>query len=442
MPLRAQATRFCLPVLEVTESRVNLSALTTIPLVGAQHPHCLTEVDRLWAAVQRECRAQVITISGHGGIGKSRLVAEWIERTMRASNQSIYLLCPSQPTHYGVVTMLLRQLLDPQLRDQSQASDPLDQRQAVAAQLLAAGEPEGSQSFYMVMLLLGLGDLALPNRAEELARVHRRLGRTLARLLTASVTSVAVGSVSQVLIPQVLIVDDAHLLDDHSATLLRYLTEEMTADPCLFLLAHHPSWKLDAPRTQMYAYPLDLLAPSEATEYVRHYLSPATDAEVVAAIAGWIPANPLALEQIIVVLRQRQILVEQDGAWRLTRSLDQSELPTTIRGIILERLRLLPPPLRIMLQEMAVLGTVGQDLLMAMLGQTRDEVAIDDGLYELERSEFVREDRVRGEVRFIYDVIAREIYQTLSAARRRDYHWRALEVWSLRSEDDPRRIQA
>lgn len=432
----ADAALLDLPVMEVVEQQVNLNTITTTPLVGERHHHCLAELDRLWAAVRREGRGQVLALSGPGGIGKSRLLVEWLERNPLTSSQSLYLLCPSLPTHFGVVAVLLRRLLN--------AGEDINTpapRAAIAAQLLNMGEASDSQSFNLVMMLLGMGEMQLPTRADELQRLYRRFARTLMDLLFSTFGEAQEKS-DAVSHPLVLMVDDCHLIDSQSASVLRYLTEIMVAKPCFVVLAHHPEWHFEAPNSSVQTYPLPMLTAQEACDLVRHQLSPTTDPQLIAAIAHWVPANPLALDQVVMVLRQRQVLVEHHGAWVLTRSLDEAELPNNIKDLIRDRLRLLTPPLRRVLHEMAVLGAVERDLLFAMLGHGRDEPTVEDALYELELLEFVRENRTRHEIRFIYDVVAREIYHMISPARRRDLHWRAMEVWALRAESDPLRIQA
>ena len=431
-----------LPVMEVVEARGNLYANTSIPVVGERHQNCLAELDRLWATVQRRGELQIMAIIGPGGIGKSRLLAEWSKRHFQGGNACFYLPCPSLTTHYGVVELLLQRLLN--VADKAGGVPPremsqreMSQREMIAARLIEAGERSGSQSFQFVMMLFGFGEMQYPVGEDELQSLYRRFARTLMQLLLAA-TAVQGGTSGAL----VVMIDDCHLIDRQSASILYHLIAMLATTRCFLVLAHHPEWRFEAPNSNLHSFPLDLLAPDEAREYVRHHLSSTTEAQIVAAIAGWVPANPLALDQVVMVLRQRQILVEHNGAWVLTRSLDEAELPNNIKEIIRDRLRLLAPTLRAMVQEMVVVGTVDRDLLLAMLSHARDEMTVEDGLYELELLDFVREERSRNQVRFVYDVIAREIYHLLSPARRRDLHWRAMEVWSIRPENDPQRIQA
>ena len=171
----------------------------------------------------------------------------------------------------------------------------------------------------------------------------------------------------------VVFVDDAHLLDDGSATLFHQLaltgsatvlatvrSDELAPDAVVEL------WK-DGPAERV---AVDVLADSVIEELLPTVLGGPVDAAALRQLTGRARGNPLFLRELVTGALETGTLVDEGGIWRL-----RGALRPTARLIELaaQRLGELTGPERIVLE----LLTLGEPLGQAALAQLTDAASVE-----------------------------------------------------------------
>ncbi len=197
------------------------------PLVGRAD-----ELEQLLAAFDRmrRGRAQVVSLVGEAGTGKSRLIAEFFTRLdadgRLAGTAVRRAACSSlgEPT-YGVFGALFREAY------QVERTDSLDvARQKLAAGLRALGarDEEASAIAPVLSYVLGLeGEIHPDVEPEQLRRQIALAARALIeRRLERE--------------PLLILVEDLHWADTASVDLLRQVVDQLADRPLMLLLSHRP----------------------------------------------------------------------------------------------------------------------------------------------------------------------------------------------------------
>jgi DNA-binding CsgD family transcriptional regulator len=241
----------------------------------------------------------------------------------------------------------------------------------------------------------GGGDLGREHRSQLL----RRYGRAVAETAGGR--------------PLVLFVDDAHLLDDGSATLVLQLaltrtatvlvtvrTGEMAPDPVVAL------WK-DALVERI---EIGALADSAIEELLTVALGGPVDTASLRQLADHCRGNPLVLRELVTGAVESGALGQEGGVWRL-----RSELRPTARlaELVAQRLGNLTDPERAVLE----LVTLGEPLGQAELARLADPAAVES----LERKGLItsRIDGGRVQLRLAHPVYGDVVRTGISALRER-----------------------
>jgi DNA-binding CsgD family transcriptional regulator len=213
--------------------------------------------------------------------------------------------------------------------------------------------------------------------------------------------------------PLVLFVDDAHLLDGGSATLLYQLTltraatvlvtvrsGEVAPDPVVALWKDGPAERIE----------LDVLGDAAIEELLVKVLGAPVDAASVRQLANHCRGNPMVLRELVSGALERGALAADGGIWRL-----RGGLRPTARLVELVALRLdgLSAAERAVLE----LVTVGEPLGQGELAQLTDPAAVEG----LERKGFItsRMDGRRVQVWLAHPVFGDVVRAGISALRER-----------------------
>ncbi|HEX6936250.1 MAG TPA: adenylate/guanylate cyclase domain-containing protein [Actinomycetes bacterium] len=294
-----------------------------------------------------------VEVVGEPGIGKSRLVEELL-----AGTPDVQVLTGTgdeyeSSTPYFPFRTLLRSAL----------GLPRDARPAaVAAALRTAVQAVAPQLLPWLPLLAIPLDLGLdPTReTSELDEQFRRqrleevVDDLLARLLTR---------------PTVMLIEDAHLLDDASADLVHRLSRDISRRPWLLLVTRRELADGYVPRHDGHVTTLRpaALEPDEALDLVRSATSdqPMTH-EAMSALLVRSGGNPMFLEA----------LVQAAG-----RSGSVNDLPESVEELVTSQIDRLSPRDRTVLRYAAVLGIVGDlAILRALLADTHEVFDLDQRL--------------------------------------------------------------
>ncbi|WP_369258266.1 ATP-binding protein [Geodermatophilus amargosae] len=339
--------------------------VTASPLQGRREE--LDTVDSTWADVLTAARPRRLLVLGPAGVGKSRLLREFLARS---GGGATVLRGRCLSYGEGITFWPLREMLAAAARWGQ--DDTAEQALSKLADLMP-GRPDAESVAERIGQLLGLVE-STAGLPESFWAVAQLLGET-ARWT-----------------PVILVVDDLHWAERPLLDLLDHLAGAV-AGPVLLLGGArpevddaHPDWAGPA----WARLSLDPLAAGDAAGLVDQLLSPGTPPtavrEHVLAVAE---GNPLFVEQLVGMLQESGTLRREDGAWVLGRELVPGELPGTISSLLAARLDRLPPAARREIEAGAVVGRVFWRAAVAELA--RDAVGPEAGrhLVDLVRRQLI-----------------------------------------------------
>jgi DNA-binding CsgD family transcriptional regulator/tetratricopeptide (TPR) repeat protein len=342
----------------------------------------------------------VVLIDGEAGIGKSRLLAEYL--TSEANlGRVLVARCPpfGQPQTLGPVTDVLSQV----------GREVPGIRLSALAGALRPLFPEWAGSL----------PPALPP-AEDAGAARNRLFRALAELLAQ-------------LGVEALAVEDAHWADEVTLEFLLFLAsrepqplslvvtwrpEELPGGSPLRRLSRQTAGVGSGSRISL--GPLDVPAVAELTS------SMLAGEQVSDQLADFLHHHtegvPLAVEELVRLMADRADLVRSRGHW-VRLPITEIAVPATITDAVVERVTRLSPQGQDVLHAAAVFAEpTAEGPLAAAAAMTADQVR--DGVSEAIGRGLLSQDP-RGLVSFRHVLVCRAVYETVPAPRRRALHSRA-----------------
>jgi class 3 adenylate cyclase/tetratricopeptide (TPR) repeat protein len=399
-PVSAKGKREAVPVWEAIAPRARLGVDIAFR-GGAQLIGRDEELTALRDAVGRSARggnAQLVTLIGEPGIGKSRLIYElWAELEADPDLYVFWRQGRSLPYGDGVSFWALGEMTKAHAgileSDDSQAAEE-KLREAVGQAVADPAEAAWVESHLRPLVGLGSEQGGDDSRTETFA-AWRRFFESLAEQR-----------------PLVLVFEDLHWADEGLLDFIDHLVEWAGDSPLLVVCTARPELlerRLDWGGGKRNAATISLSPLGEKdTARLLEALAGDADREIVSRSGG----NPLYAEEYA----------------RLTQGGDVAEvaLPDSVHGIIAARLDTLPPDEKSLVQDAAVLGKVfwaGELAHVAGL----DAAAIAAGLHALERKEFVRRERrssLADDTAYVFrHVLVRDVaYGQLPRGRRAEKH--------------------
>jgi class 3 adenylate cyclase len=318
----------------------------TAPLIGRSAE--LSILEAVAARVGRERVPQLVTIYGHAGIGKSRLLHEFLQRLPAAR----LLQGRCVPYGDGITYLPLAEatkgfagILETDARDLAAAK--LDS--AIASVLPEDGAAVGEALGWMI-------GLALPKERTESSDARTWLLGAWRRFL---------GALGRDRLT-VLAIEDIHWASESLLDILASLAETLDDAAVVIacparpeLLDRRPAWGGGSQNATTLS--LGPLSPAESSELVAALLE-ASDLpdEARQRVLERTEGNPFFVEEIVGMWIDSGALVRQNGGWVAGAGLAQGPLPDSIHAVIAARLDLLDASSRDALRRCAV---VGRDLL-------------------------------------------------------------------------------
>ena len=335
----------------------------------------------------RERRAQLFTVFGEAGIGKTRLVQE-LGRSVDGGARMLVGRCLSYGE--GITYWPVREIVAQAAEGRSVGD-------------LLTGTPDADVVAARLESAIGSGTAGAVN--QEILWAVRKLVETLARKS-----------------PLVLAFEDVHWAEPTLLDLIEHLADWVRDAPVLIvclarpeLLDGRPAWgggKLNA--TSMLLEPL---SQEESAELIgdislRAKLAPEARERIAAAAAG----NPLFLEQMLAMIADSEN-VEPEIA-----------VPPAIQALLAARLDRLEPEERHVLACASIEGETFHVGGVAELAAAESREAVDQLLMSLVRKELIRPEQsdVTGDeaFRFRHALIRDAAYEELSKETRADLHGR------------------
>ena len=380
--------------------------------VGRDH-----EIETLLQTLQQAGarHGQVAAVVGEAGVGKSRLVYEFVHSHCMQG----WLVLESASVSYGKATPYFP-VLD-LLKRYCHLEDGDDSR-TIRAKVTGQVLTLDAALQETVPALLSLLD-ALPDDSPFLKLdPPQRRQRTLDALKRVMLRE------SQVQ-PLVLVFEDLHWIDTETQALLDSLVESLPTARLLLLINYRPEYQHGwGSKTYYTQLRLDPLPPASANELLQALLGDApTLAPLTQLLIARTQGNPFFLEESVRTLVETQVLIGERGAYRLAQALPGIQVPATVQAVLAARIDRLPPEEKQLLQTAAVIGTeVPLPLLQAIAEVPED--AVYRSLAHLQAAEFLYEARLFPEREYTFKhALTHEVaYASLLQERRRALHARII----------------
>jgi class 3 adenylate cyclase len=347
-------------------------------------------------------RAQTVAVVGDPGIGKTRLVDEFIRRHAGDAHVLTASCPPYGGMSHGPLAALFRQLTG--LRGDASLADlesriPFGDRAPQAAAALArlfniADVPAESEVPHETALLVA---------AEAIRRMIAR--------------------------PTIVWLDDLQWADAGTLELLPFMLDRMSDTPLLVVVAQ----RADAPhvawgrRTALTTLQLGALEPSHARALLRTLADAPPSQAMEDALIAKAGGNPFYLNEMVAALRANDSIATGGNGRGRTGTTDDV-LPDTIQGAVLARLDRLGPALR---QVVHLASVMGASFPQSLLVELHAETAITDALNALEDADIVRRiDPLASdpEYAFTHPIVREVAYNSLVSKQRAVYHRQIAET--------------
>jgi class 3 adenylate cyclase/tetratricopeptide (TPR) repeat protein len=206
--------------------------------------------------------------------------------------------------------------------------------------------------------------------------------------------------------PAIVRLEDLHWADPSFLELIRLLLSE-SRDPILYLCVYRPVIALfTGHQISAMAHPyreirLQDLSASESQGMVESLLKTKTiPAELQRFLQDKVEGNPFYIEEVINSLIESDILIRDNGNWKLTRKITESEVSSTIHGVISARLDRLEKESKRILQEASVIGRTFFYEILNRVTELKHQ--IDYSLRSLERLDLIRARAMQPDLEYIF----------------------------------------
>jgi tetratricopeptide (TPR) repeat protein len=375
------------------------------------------ELDQLAQGLRQAQKGhgQVVAVLGEPGVGKSRLLWEFIE----SNRGQGALVLVSGAASYGKQTPYLPVIDLLKAHFQIEPRDDADRvRQRVTEKVLSLG---AALAPALPALLAVLDVPAADAQWQQLDPQQKRR-----RTLEAVKLLLLEESRRQ---PLVLVFEDLHWIDSESEAVLEILVESLPSHRVLLLVSYRPEYQHAwGGKTYYTQLRLDPLSPEEAHALLDHLLgSDEATAELKTVLVDHTEGNPFFLEEGVRTLVETGVLAGDRGAYQLARAAGEIRVPATVQAVLAARIDRLPPEEKALLHVAAV---IGKDVPLALLQVVADlpEESLHASLMRLQRGEFLYETRLLPEVEYAFKhALSHEVaYAGLLQERRRVLHARIM----------------
>ena len=378
------------------------------PFVGRQ-----PELEALQQALARArtSQGQVVALLGEPGVGKSRLVYEFLH----SHSAQGWLRLESGSVSYGKATAylpvcdLLKAYCHIEDRD-----DLRTVRAKITGQLLTLDDAL-QDTVPAVLALFEALPADSPFLALDPLQRRRRTLEALKRVLLRE---------SQVQ-PLLLVFEDLHWIDAETQAVLDLLVESLPTARVLLLVNYRPEYQHGwGSKTYYTQLRLDPLPEASAENLLQALLGPDPGLVPLASLLiARTQGNPFFLEESVRTLVETGVLVGDRGAYRLAQPLDTLQVPATVQALLAARIDRLPPEDKRLLQTAAVIGTEVPWPLLQVIADTADE-ALSRSLAQLQGAEFLYETSLFPERAYTFKhALTHEVaYGSLLHERRRALH--------------------
>ncbi|MEO8292710.1 MAG: adenylate/guanylate cyclase domain-containing protein [Actinomycetota bacterium] len=293
----------------------------------------LSMLERIYADVVVERQAQLVTILGDAGVGKTRLLREFWDQLGSGSPETLRRTGRCLSYGQGITYWPLGEVLKEHLGMLD--SDP----PSITLERLGSREILGLTLGLDVAH--GLHPLAARDRFQD----------------------AWVGFLEEVVTerPAVMLIEDIHWAEQQLLDLLERIVRD-TRGPLLVVatarpevLEQRPGWGARVRGTTM---ELEALSPEYAVRMLDELLGGTLPAGLGEIVVQRAEGNPFFVEELLATLIDRHLLERQNGAWRLSELPPDFAVPDNVQAVVAARVDLLEPAEKLALQAASVIGRI------------------------------------------------------------------------------------
>ena len=392
-------------------SAVRLLAVTGVvgrrlasPIVGRDHE--LELLERVFQEVVRDHAWRLVTVLGSAGVGKSRLVREFLNGH---AQEAMILRGRCLSYGEGITFWPLKSVI-------SQAAGLSGEESPQAAQeklrTLVESANDAEVIVERVAEMIGLAETVAGHRGSVWA-----IGRLFEELARRR--------------PLIVVFDDIHWAEPTFLDLVETVAEQLREAPILVLcmartdlLGARPTWGDAEHATSLHLTPL---TDDESAHLIGTLLGePELARDVRTRITDTAEGNPLFVEEMVAMLIGEGLLVRRDGLVAASGAWWQVSLPPTIQAVLAARLDRLGREERSVLERGAVEGKVFHRGAVLELSPETDRLRVDGRLQMLVQQELIQPDRAdfadERAFRFSHQLLRDVAYESLSKAVRAELH--------------------
>jgi class 3 adenylate cyclase/tetratricopeptide (TPR) repeat protein len=381
-------------------------------------------VEPLWSGKY----AGVTGIWGEAGVGKSRLAHEFRQTALFRDHPCMWAICQTDE--------ILRRSLNPfrywlaQYFDIQAGQTRATQTQNLTTkidELIAAVQSEtlGAELRRARTFIAPLVGLEWPDPLYEQLDAQGRYDNTI----NALISLIKAESRRQ---PVIMLIEDAHYLDEDSKAFIPRLKRAFAADPIAHPLAILMTTRWEGTRTLLEEGLIDQdidlggLADEPVGIMSVEILGGPAAPSLVQLVNDRAGGNPFYVQQILRYLKEHDRLVlDPLGEWAAREPFLETSLPADIRAMLVSRLDQLPERVRQMVQAASILGrVVDLPVLQLMLG------AGERWGHEIAAAEHAAIWSPLSETRYIFDheLLRDAAYNMQLHSRRQELHGRAFDA--------------
>jgi class 3 adenylate cyclase/tetratricopeptide (TPR) repeat protein len=362
-------------------------------------------------------QGQVVSLIGEAGVGKSRLVHEFVHSSQTAG--WLVLEPPSAPfgraTSYLPIIELLRDYFKINGHDSARTI-----REKVAGRILTL-DPLLQDAIPPLLNLLDALDEDHSFRSIDPLQRRQQTCHAVIRLLLGETR----------MQPVIVVFEDLHWSDSLTLGLLDELVVAAKDSRLILIVSYRPDYKEEWKTRPNYSrLRLDPLAGDNLLELLEAVgCSGPSLQNLKSFLVERANGNPFFVEEIVQTLVDTRVLEGSRGSYRLARPFSTTEVPPTVQAVIAARIDVLPAVGKRLLQEAAVIGhNIPFSLLHAICGLTENELR--SQLDDLEAAEFLYTTQLFPDLQygFKHSLTLEVAYRGVLHEHRRDIHARVVEV--------------
>ena len=375
-------------------------------------------------------KGNTVLVSGEAGIGKTRLVKELESYAEQSGVKVLEGHCLYEsPTPFLPFREALRSIF------QVSKSDALPLQERKISKVVKESAPQFVQAIPVVgNLIAGVAVAYRTYKDEKGKEKHTELGGLFERdegLETISDLLVAISEKQ----PSLLFIDDLHLADTPSLSLLYYLARHVQNSKILVVGTYrteevarihegtvHPLLDVMQRMSREDLFrkiELKRLSQINYFDLIRSMLGVSLD-DLVKLIHEETEGNPFFAIETLRMLMQQKVLIKEDASWKLSKNIEEVEIPPRVYDVVVHRINALKDEERDILNCASVVGEeFSSEVIESISGLSRIRLlkTLNDieGRYHLIHS-------FEDGCRFDHSKIREVLYNEIAPRLRNEYH--------------------